>query len=373
MATTSDSETSPSEPKKLKTAGNDSARDDDELLSFRSIYTEEYPHGNYGVICITSFPNENIIVTGARRSLKVWKQQQDQEDDDTDDKWSCVKELGESRWDAGEFRSRGGPICLANFHDRLLLAGDIEGGIHIWKNSRGWSEVDFLEYSGSRSTPKDDRSITQIVVLDETTFLATSLDGKIYGWTLDVGSDLDFVPVQGLPKRPHHDQAIRSIVKLSETRVATGSEDNHINIWDIQRHPILPSYQKWTSYKKIHVDEGYVVQLAVVGNKLVSVHELRDADTFSDKSLVYVWDCDTWEHEKIFDGGTKYKIDSLLTCGGFLLSSGLDGTKVWRSSTWECESVLKKAKGPAAICGDVFASGKGSLEFYTYNSTPKGA
>lgn len=77
------------------------------------------------------------------------------------------------------------------------------------------------------------------------------------------------------------------------------------------------------------------------------------------------------ENVKVLDGGDKYSVDSILAWNDKVLSSGLAGTKVWNPLTWTCEMEVVHAKGPASVCGETIAFGKGSLHFYSLNDSTK--
>jgi hypothetical protein len=265
-------------------------------------------------------------------------------------------------WDSGNMRSHGGPTSLALFHNKFLIAGDTEGDVMLWKRSTGWRTHDTLEYKGSRSKEQD---VSCTLVLDESTFLVGFLNGNIDLWALDPGSQDDFV--QGTYKafKPHKGSSIRSMVRLSDNRIATGSEDNNIKIWKVDRLlPLGPAFRSWTCERIMMPNEGFVVQLAMHDHKLLSVHELLE--DHKDKSTICVWNTESGEEEHRFDPNHAYTIDALHSFhnDSRVMTSALDGTKVWTPGTWICESHSGKAKGGSAICGDSLFFGCGFLEIY---------
>jgi WD40 repeat protein len=337
--------------KRLKLEGKD---DDDAAkasLKLDPVFTEENPHGCHAIRAMVAV-SEDEILTCARRDIKVWKKQ-------SDDTWVCSNTLGANFWDNGNMRSHGGPTTLSMFRDRFVIAGDTAGEITIWARST-WRTHDSLEFKGSRNKERD---VSSILVLDESTFLVGFLNGNIDLWALDLGSEDDFVRGTNKSFKPHKGSAIRSMVRVSDDRIGTGSEDNTIKIWKVDRIlPLGPAFRSWTCERTMMPNEGFVVQLAMHDHKLLSVHELHEDN--KDKSTICVWNMESGEEEHRFNPDHEYKINALHSFRNRVLTSGLDGTKVWTSLTWLCESHSKEAKGESTTCGDSLFFGCGFLEVY---------
>lgn len=110
--------------------------------------------------------------------------------------------------------------------------------------------------------------------------------------------------------------------------------------------------------RRLNPNEGFVVQLAVVGYFLVSVHEINVAYN-PEESRTFVWDMGRdWEQTAVVMAKTTGSIISVVPFSpNIVLFSALGGAEFWKTTNWEYESKNIYTKGSCTICEGTYVFG----------------